>query len=297
MEASGRGDAGFAPVPGVSVMFASATAPGELIQRALAAGIEAVEIDLPYLDRWGDGAKALSRELREVTFHLPHDAEHGVLSTDPGRDRLALDAYARIMDRAGSFGCRTFTLHLMNVMGLRLEDYWGRSVDFARAIGDVARERGAAVGLENCYPVVRSGAVAARFLAEVAHPAVGLTLDCGHFWSALCENERGGHLENPVMRTPEGERVMNSMLDEMAALAAERIVNIHIHDVRPGDWLDHQPPGTGVMRYERLFEALSRAGYRRTVTVEIRPTGDWDTLRRSAELIRSLIVHAHHASQ
>jgi sugar phosphate isomerase/epimerase len=292
MGASGRGDAGFSPVLGVSVMFASATPPGELIQRARAAGIEAVEIDLPYLDRWGDGTKALSRSLGEVTFHLPHDAEHGVLSPDPGRDAGALDAYERIMDRALELGCRTFTLHLMNVMGLRLEEYWGRSVDFARAMGGLAASRGAEVGLENCYPVVRSGAVAARFLAEVEHPAVGLTLDCGHFWSALCEDERGGHLENPVMRTAEGERVMNSMLDGMAALAAERIVNIHIHDVRRGDWLDHQPPGTGVMRYERLFEALRRVGYRRTVTIEIRPTGDWGTLQRSAELLRSLIAHA-----
>ena len=75
-----------------------------------------------------------------------------------------------------------------------------------------------------------------------------------------------------------------------AEAVGERIVNIHIHDIRPDDWLDHQPLSTGVMRYETLFDVLRRKGYDRPLTVEIRPTGDdWSGFEISVRALKELL--------
>ena len=140
--------------------------------------------------------------------------------------------------------------------------------------------RGEEVGDEEWVEVAR------RFFDEVDRPSVGLTLDTGHFWSALCEDEFGYHKEDPIMRTPEGNRLLNRMCCEMARAVGERLVNIHIHNLRPGDWLDHQPVDSGVMRYREFFQILRDIGYGRTVIVEIRPTEGWVGFESSAAFLQ-----------
>jgi len=148
---------------------------------------------------------------------------------------------------------------------------------------------GAVVGLENCYPVVRRGETARRFLEEVINPHVGLTLNHGHFWSARCENETGGYREDPLKSTDQGNRELNEACLEMAEAVNHRIFNIHIHNLREDDWLDHQPVDKGVMHYEKLFDALKGMGYKRTIIVEIRGDGSWAGFESSAAFLKGTL--------
>ena len=276
----------YAPVFGLSVTFKSEATPEEMVSQLRRFGFTALEFNAGYVERHGESLSVLRQELDHLTYHLPHQGEFSALPPDPRDDEQVLKALKAQFDLGASVGCRTFTFHLKNPLGQRIEEYWSRSVAFARRLGALAQERESMVGLENCYPVVRSGEVARQFLDEVDSPAVGLTLDTGHFWSALCEDEFGHHKENPVMRTREGNRILNRMCSEMVRAVGDRIVNIHIHNIRASDWLDHQPVDSGVMQYEEFFRILRDIGYQRTVIVEIRPTEDWVGFESSARYLQ-----------
>jgi len=274
------------PLFGLSVSFKGEATPEEMVRQLRRFAFTALELNAGYIERHGTRLSILRREFEYLTYHLPQQGEFSALSPDAGDDARVLEHLKGQFDLATAIGCRTFTFHLKNPLGQRIEQYWSRSVDFARRLGTLAGEYGVLVGLENCYSVVRSGEVARRFLDEVASPAVGLTLDTGHFWSALCEDEFGHHREDPVMRTPEGDRLLNRMCCEMARAVGDRIVNIHIHNVRAGDWLDHQPVDAGVMCYDKFFQILRDIGYQRTVIVEIRPTEGWVGFESSARYLQ-----------
>jgi sugar phosphate isomerase/epimerase len=83
-------------------------------------------------------------------------------------------------------------------------------------------------------------------------PSLGLTLDLGH--AQLLTDENTSY--------------------EFIKKYAKRIRHIHIHDNRGGNsHLDdlHLPPGEGVIEFQRIFKHLLRAGYSRTVTLELKP--------------------------
>jgi len=276
----------YRPVFGLAASYRPDAPPRDMVRQLRRFGFSALELNVGYVEEHGDGLAVLANELEQLTFHLPQRGEYSALPAEPERDSQVLEALKRLFDLGASLGCRTFTFHVKNVLGQKIEQYWSRSVDFARKLGETAEGHAAVVGLENCYPVVRSGEVARRFFDEVDHPAVGLTLDTGHFWSALCEDELGRHKEDPIMRTEAGNRLLNEMCCHMAETVADRIVNIHIHNIRAGDWLDHQPVDTGIMRYEALFEILKRKGYSGPVIVEIRPTEGWLGFESSARFLQ-----------
>jgi len=267
------------PKFGLSAGYRSDVPPRAMLAKLGEFGFTALELNPGYIEKYraelaevadGGGGFAV------LTLHLPHQDDYSVLAADGAGDDAVFERYRALVEDAAGCGVRRFVLHLKNRSGELLEQYWDRSVGFARRMGDLVAAHGAVVGLENCYPVVRYGPVTKRFLGEVDHPAVGLTLDTGHFWSALCEDEYGHHLEDPVFRKPEGEPVLNERLLEMVREAGERIVDIHIHNLRPGDWYDHQPVDAGIMSYGPFFEALRGVGYDGPVMVEIRGTPDAD---------------------
>ncbi len=276
----------YEPKFGLAASFKPEATPAEMVTQLRRFGFSALELNLGYIERHRKDISILRNELEVLTCHLPHQGEYSALTADPADDEPILERLKPLFDLACSVGCRTFTFHLKNPLGQRLEEYWSRSVDFARRLETLAGEYGSVVGVENCYPVVRTGEVAARFLGEVGSPALGLTLDTGHFWSALSEDEYGHYKENPIVGTEEGNRLLNRMCCEMAAAVGDNIVNIHIHNIRARDWLDHQPVDTGVMQYDEFFRILKGNQYHRTVIVEIRPTEGWVGFESSAAFLQ-----------
>ena len=274
------------PKFGLSVSYDPDATPGEYVRRLKSFGFTAVELNIPYIGRHVHDISLFRDERCCVTCHLPHDAGHKALTVDPVEDARVLERQKRHIELAASVGCRTFVFHLGNVVGQRIEDYWDRSVAFARRLGDIAREHDAVIGLENCLPVVARAEVAREFLDDVGTDTIGMTLDTGHFWSILQENDVGRHQENPLKGTPEGNRLLNTMCCDMVRAVADRVFNIHIHNLRPEDWKDHQPVDRGVMQYEAFFAILREIGYHRTVMIEIRPTGDWNGFESSATYLQ-----------
>lgn len=81
-------------------------------------------------------------------------------------------------------------------------------------------------------------------------PELGLTLDIGHAQILCSQNTTVTFLE----RWP------------------ERIYHVHAHDNRGGDRVEddlHLPIGEGTIDFPSIFQALVRAGYRETVTLEV----------------------------
>jgi len=276
----------YRPVFGRAVSFRGEAGPAEMVRQLRRFGFAALELNMGYIEQHRKDISILEKELEHLTCHLPQHGNYSALPPEPNSDGQILERLKPLFDLAASVGCRTFTFHLKNPLGQRLEQYWSRSVEFARSLGALAREYDSVVGIENCYPVVRTGEVARRFLEEADTPSLGLTLDTGHFWSALCEDEYGHHKENPIMRTEEGNRLLNRMCLEMARSVGDRILNIHIHNIRACDWLDHQPVDSGVMRYGEFFQILRDTNYHRTVIVEIRPTEGWVGFESSARYLQ-----------
>lgn len=282
---------GYAPAFGLSLGYRLDAPAREILDKLTEFGFTAGELNVRHFDLAGDELRTLVDGLRRLTFHLPHDEAHRLLQRDPSDDPVVVARHRDLIARACDLGVDTFVLHLMNITDHRLEDYWDRSIHIARQMGDIVGRYGAVVGLENCYPIVRYGPVAERFLAQVDHPAVGMTLDTGHFWSAVIEDELGHGKEWSLWNTPEGADQLNAHLYEMARTVPDRIVNIHMHNLRHSDWKDHQPVGEGIMEYGPFFEALRVSGYRRTVTVEIRnPAGDWAAFEASARYLQPFMA-------
>jgi len=274
------------PKFGLSVGYVPDATPGEFLRRLAPFAFNAIELNIPYIERHRHDISLFRDALRSLTCHLPHDAGHKALTADVADDARVLERQKRHIELAASLGCRTFVFHLSNIGGQRIEQYWDRSVAFARRLGEIAGEHNATIGLENSYPVVGRAGIARKFLDAVDTDNVGMTLDTGHFWSILQENDVGRYKENPLKATPEGNRLLNTMCCNMARAVNTRIFNIHIHNLRPEDWKDHQPVDTGVMQYEEFFAILRDIDYDRTVMVELRPTGDWRGFESSAAYLQ-----------
>ncbi|KPJ54405.1 MAG: hypothetical protein AMS16_04800 [Planctomycetes bacterium DG_58] len=274
------------PKFGLSVSYQANATPEEYVGRLKRFGFTAAELNIPYIEKHADGISLFRDELRRLSCHLPHDRPHKALASDPAEDARVLERQKRNIELAASVGCRTFVFHLGNVVGQRLEDYWERSVVFARRLGELARQVDSVVGVENCLPVVGRAEVARRFLDAVDHENLGMTLDTGHFWSILQENDVGRHKENPLKCTDEGNRLLNTMCTDMARTVNTKIFNIHIHNLRYEDWKDHQPVDHGVMQYDDLFAVLEQQNYDRAVIIEIGSDGDWSGFESSAAYLQ-----------
>ena len=274
------------PKFGLSVSYKANATPEEYVRRLKRFGFTAAELNIPYIEKHTDGISLFRDELRRLSCHLPHDTTHKALASDPAEDARVLERQKRNIELAASVGCRTFVFHLGNVVGQRIEDYWDRSVTFARRLGEIAGQHGSAIGLENSYPVVARAEVAREFLDAVDTDNVGMTLDTGHFWSILQENDTGRHKENPLKCTDEGNRLLNTMCNDMIRAVADRVFNIHIHNLRYEDWKDHQPVDQGVMQYDDLFAALRQQKYDRAVIIEIGADADWSGFESSAAYLQ-----------
>ncbi len=110
----------------------------------------------------------------------------------------------------------------------------------------------------------------AAFYGQLAHPAVGLTIDIGHL---VCQQEL------PVSR---------HLLEWK-----DRLWNVHLEDMRRGVH-DHLMFGEGEVDFADVFEGLRTAGYRHGVYVELsRHSHDAvAAARRSAEFLRPYLERA-----
>ncbi len=95
-----------------------------------------------------------------------------------------------------------------------------------------------------------------------AAPAAGFHLDVGH---STLYSER-------------------NRIDELLAAFADRLTHVHVSDNKGGDQDLHLPLGAGTINWHHVIQALKRAGYNATITIE-----DFSRERELLKLSRRLL--------
>jgi len=120
-------------------------------------------------------------------------------------------------------------------------------IEILKKIVDKAREKNIVICLENLSEDWEDLDAVFREL-----PLLHLTLDVGH--AELLRKETSAY--------------------GLIAAYPDRIKHIHLHDNLGGNTPEddlHLPPGKGIVNFKNIFKALSKIGYRGTVTLELKP--------------------------
>lgn len=154
----------------------------------------------------------------------------------------ALATLAETLAFAHDLGAEVVTVHAEVPRDPAALPPWREDV---RRLAAMARESGVTVGLE-----ITSGFAEVTVLAE---PGLGVTLDVGHMY-----HRNAGPL------VPFG-----GDLGAVVRLLGATLVHLHLHDV-VGE-TDHVEPGTGVVDWPSLFQALHDIRYPGMFCLELNP--------------------------
>jgi L-ribulose-5-phosphate 3-epimerase len=133
------------------------------------------------------------------------------------------------------------------------------------ALADAARAAGVVIALEIHGDLMATGALSARLLDRIGHPAVKVNYD-----TANVEHYGGVRAE-----------------DDLPAIA-DRVANVHLKDMRggKGDW-DFPAIGDGHVDFARVLAILWGAGYDGPYSVEIEFDGRWPSLPEVTAAMRA----------
>lgn len=203
------------------------------------------------------------RALSKVTgfFYLGHGPREGDPNDMDTLETVYFPKLLEILSLMPDLAMPVLTLHLWLDPRFVREETIVYKIGFLKRLTERAQASGIAVCLEN---LSEHAAHLADVLAAV--PALNLTLDLGHAELLAKENTSFGFLEK----------------------FPDRIKHLHLHDNHggssPKDDL-HLPVGEGRIDFRNIFEKLHAAGYRGTMTLELRP----DQIARCLEYVNDLI--------
>lgn len=214
---------------------------------------------------WFDGiADADVDRLRRALAAFAHRSVHAPFVDAPlftYNHRIAREALRQVkacIGVAGRIGMESVAVHANARGGLDAADYWDDLLAVFRELGDAAAEAGTVVGLETGYP--RRYAQFLDLVREIDHPAVGACVDVGHVAFLEESGPRG---------TDEGVANYNRHLVALCRELGEKVVHVHLHDVRKADWRDHRQLGTGVIDLPGLVRVLDEIGYAGVMQLEL----------------------------
>jgi len=239
--------------------------PFEAVQLLAEIGYKSVAITLdhgplnPFAAEWSENLQRLKALLRRLglrsvietgaRFLLDprHKHEPTLVSPAAGERERRIDFLKRAIDAAAVLESDCVSLW----SGVRRDDATDEAVlerlsESLRIVLRHATESGVTLGFEPepgmFIDTLRSFH---RLLQWIDAPHLELTLDVGHLW---CQGEL------PIA--------------DYIARWAERIVNVHIEDMRAGIH-EHLMFGEGEMRFPPIIDALARTGYRGALHVEL----------------------------
>lgn len=227
-----------------------------------------------WFDRLSDREKVQLRasvaDFRHRSIHAPF-LDVPLFTVNPEVRALAIKQMQESVRAAAYLGAQTVTVHTNIKRGFAVEEYWDEMLDTYRQLGDDARDRGVWVGVENLnLPDNADDYV--RLIREIDHPNVGATIDTGHVIHFA---------PRELIGTAEGVARYNDILQDLAARLADKIVHIHLHDVRASDWRDHCEVGTGIIDFAPFFQIVATSGYGRAICLELEEPDKLGALERS----------------
>jgi sugar phosphate isomerase/epimerase len=200
-----------------------------------------------------------------VTVHLPWTRlNYGGLagaSTDEGV--LAIDEGLRV---GGALGAKVAVLHFRPGEGLSVQQAWPVLVQRIRRWGGMARDMGCRLAVETGTPAAVKDFV--RLIHEIDHPNVGATLDVGH---QRGDPELARRVRREDRAKPESIRAYNDTNIWLVEQLREKLYHLHVHDIVPETWDEHQPLIYGFIDYPRLLAKLREVRYDGVLVLEIGP--------------------------
>ncbi len=198
-----------------------------------------------------------------------HKHEPTLVSPDAEARRRRIAFYRHAIECAAVLGSDCLSLFSGAVRaGAGPEEAWVRLAEGLGEVLDDGAARGVAVALEpEPGMVIDSVDAFATFAARLGRDDLRLTLDVGHLH---CQGE--------------------GPLEAIAARFAERLVNVHIEDMRRGVH-EHLLFGEGEIDFPATIAALAASGYRGGVYVELSRHSHMapDAARRAIEVLGPLV--------
>ena len=222
---------------------------------------------------------AATRPFRHISAHLPFDFQLFAGDRERGL-KLIKDALDGLAFLEGSLG-------VMHVgwpgEGQSFRDIWNPMIETLRMLGDYAGERGLTIGIETMQP--NSAIDFTALVFDTDHPAIGATVDTGHIRGAT-------DIELPKERrhTEEGSRRFNDVLMDLTEALEDKLVHVHLSDVRMADWKDHESVGTGIIDFPRFIATLRRMRYDGLMVFELEEANTVEALAASKEYVEALMT-------
>ncbi len=223
--------------------------------------------------RWGETPGedrerivASLRPFEYVTVHLPYPESTPYI--EAGAEK-AVRALERELETAESVGARLAVLH-PQPHGTDLYADWATAVERIRRWGSMAADRGFKLACETGTP--NSVPDLVRFVEEIGHDNVGVTLDVGH--QAGFEELAG--IEKASYAAEESVRAYNDLNIKIVESLGEKLIHFHVHDIEPETWAEHKPLIHGFIDYPRLIGKLREIEYAGVLVFEI--GGDADKM-------------------
>jgi len=203
------------------------------------------------------------RPFRHATTHLPYTG-HDYFAKDEAVAEAAVKMVDIALEGSAYFGAEVAVLHPKTGAGQTDESQWPVMLKRIRRWGDMAQRHKIRIALETGYPASIANFV--RLVKEVAHPAVGATIDVGHQSKYA---ELVARIPPEKRGTPEGIRAYNDTTLAIIEGLGSKTIHLHVHDIDPSTWKEHLPLGTNFVDYKRLFALLDRIDYKGYLIFEI----------------------------
>ncbi len=198
----------------------------------------------------------------QVTVHLPFSGSYML----PDEDNAVADLEISI-EATGFMGAKVAVLH-PQPRGTKLEENRQTVIERTRKWGSMAADRGFQIACETSVPPSIPGLV--RFIEEINHDNVGVTLDVGH----QSGFEELSHIKPEEYGTPERIKAYNDVNVKIVETLGDKLFHLHVHDIEPHTWNEHKPLVHGFIDYPRLLSALRRIRYPGVLIFEIGGEGD-----------------------
>lgn len=203
--------------------------------------------------------RAAFQPFEHVTVHLPY--EESMPYIDPA-DEAGARTIETCLEGAAYLGAKLAVLH-PQPRGTDLEANWSTAVERIREWGAFAADRGIRLAPETGAPNSLDKLV--RFLDEIDHDNVGVTLDVGH----QARFEELAHIPESDRATPEAIAAYNDLNVRIVETLGDKLVHVHTHDIEPATWAEHKPLIHGFIDYPKLIAALRKIEYGGVLVFEI----------------------------
>jgi sugar phosphate isomerase/epimerase len=219
--------------------------------------------------------RSLVSDFESVTIHAPFIALR-LVTHNPGIKGESLRQVKVAMEACAYLGGTCATVHLNVRPFLTARDCWDEMLDVMRTLGAAGEELAVKVAFETGFPPLSEDFVS--LIHDAEHPMVGANLDVGHVVAAVPHELRG---------TDEGAARLNEILGQMVRDLGDRLFEIHLHDVSPGEFRDHRRCGSGIIRFDRLLAFLAEARFEGPMVFELEDPDAEAALEESKRLIES----------